>query len=431
MAIKGLTDTGKKTFPRVAVIRKGSPMTKDANDPKKTRIGRDLTYFRFDSGDDGKAENAFRGIYGNEPRLINIRLPYHTVEENFMTCKEAHLAGGLLHRCDGETTSLLRIKGKKDLSKESVKCPGGCKEVGRLMAILPELCVDLKRLCYATFLTSSKNDIVELTANLEAIYELRGSLKGIPLIIRRIEKEISTPDEKSQSGRARRKKWMLSVEPSEQFVTAFLEASKREAIAAPTERMMLNAAPKALPAFTNQEHAIAADFQNTRQVIDPVAPDFGSEIPDEDDDDDNYNEIICISGTLLKTAQEKYAALKAKGRNGAQFTAWLQKNFSAETIESVGDFDGERLVQNLTTILARIEQEEASKAEEVPPTDAPATGQSLLMDAVEGAADILSKKEIGDALELYGSRVAGKVPEEKAAEAAEYLTKKANAKRFA
>lgn len=62
-------------------------------------------------------------------------------------------------------------------------------------------------------------------------------------------------------------------------------------------------------------------------------------------------------------------------------------------------------------------------------TDAPAQGQSLLMDAVEAAADVLTKKEITDALELYGGKTVAKVPEDKYAEAADYLVKRANVKR--
>lgn len=62
-------------------------------------------------------------------------------------------------------------------------------------------------------------------------------------------------------------------------------------------------------------------------------------------------------------------------------------------------------------------------------TDAPAIGQRLLLDAVEAAADVLTKKEITDALELYGGKTVAKIPEDKCVEAADYLTKKANAKR--
>lgn len=428
MAIKGLTDQGKKSFPRLGVIRKGAPKEKylDAKGKEKSKIGRDLTFFRFDSPDE-KANKAFTESYGKEPRMIHAVLPYRTPEENFQTCKEAHLAGGILHRCDGEMTSLIRKKDGK-VSTVPEKCPGGCKEVGRLMIIIPEMLKSIHRLAYVTVLTSSKNDLVELTANLEAIYSLRGSLQTIPLVLRRVEREISCPDEKSPSGRAKRKKFMLSIEPAENFVKAFLDAAEREVLAAPTERMMLAAAPKALPAFVNPEHAIAADFQNTQQVMEPIAADFGSDIPDDEDDDD---QVVCISGDILKTATYQYGVLKTKGRNGAKFTEWLKKNFDAETIDTVSESDGERLVDALTKILAQIVAEEIKATDELPPTDAPATGQSLLMDAVEGAADILSKKEIGDALELYGSRVVGKIPEEKAAEAAEYLTKKANAKRFA
>lgn len=202
-------------FPRIGILRKGA--AKSGNKP-----GADLSYFRFDT-DDADAAQSFAKAYPGEPRQINIYLPYDSAEENFQVWQEAYVAGGLKHRCDGEVCTIWQ-KPDGTYSQEPVPCPGGCKEVGRLAVIIPELA----RMAYVTVETHSINDILQLTSNLQAAQAMRGTLKGMPLTLTRRPQEISTPT--AGGGRARRTKWLLFLEPHPDWVRVQLEVMHRRAL---------------------------------------------------------------------------------------------------------------------------------------------------------------------------------------------------------
>ena len=223
MPIKGLTDRGAPTFPKIGDIRKGAKKT----DPK--RPGPDLTYFRFASIT-GEEEVAalFAEIYGDEPREINVFLPFDETSRNFEAWMERHTASALQCRGDGETAFLWREKGKMQHAPK--KCPSprcaDCVETGRLKIIVPEL----KRLAYVTVHTTSIWDIIELTANLDALRKLTGNgVKGIPLVLKRRPRSISTP---TKDGSVRREKWLLSIEADPRWVKAQLAAMERAALPA-------------------------------------------------------------------------------------------------------------------------------------------------------------------------------------------------------
>ena len=154
MPIKGLTDRGGQ-FPQIGQLRKGGVKVDD-NKP-----GPDLKHFRFTTEDAG-ARKDFNEVYGDKPDSIKIILPFRTTEENFEAWQEEWVAGGLKHRCDGETV-VLWLTPAGDYSHIEKKCTGGCKPAGRLKVVIPEL----KRLAYVTVLTTSKNDIIELAERSE------------------------------------------------------------------------------------------------------------------------------------------------------------------------------------------------------------------------------------------------------------------------
>lgn len=231
MPIKGLTTQREPSFPRIGVLRKGGEMSKSADG--RTKPGKDLQWFRFDTDDKAAGED-FSGAYGDEPATVNIYLPYSTPDENFQAWKEEYAAGGLVHRCDGEMMTVhLRPDGK--YSTVAAPCPyhagtmqrtakaPGCKPVGRLMVIVPEL----RRFAYVTVLTTSVNDIMELTDNLNAIYAMRGSLQGVPMVLCRRPRMISTPTPDGK--RARYEKWMLSVEVNPTWAQMQLENMRQVA----------------------------------------------------------------------------------------------------------------------------------------------------------------------------------------------------------
>jgi len=232
MPIKGLTTGREAAFPRIGILRKGGE--KQINKSGQEVYGKDLTFFRFDSND-AQAVADFEQAYGKEPAAINVYLPFVTPDENFQAWQEEYKAGGLVHRCDGETMTVhLTPDGK--YSTEPKPCPyhagttqrnkkePGCKPTGRLTVIIPEL----RRFAYVTSLTNSKNDIMELTDNLNAVYAMRGTLQGIPFRLVRRPRMISTPT--PDGGRARREKWMLSLEVNPDWAVMQLESMQKQAM---------------------------------------------------------------------------------------------------------------------------------------------------------------------------------------------------------
>jgi hypothetical protein len=236
MPIRGLTDRGA-SFPQIGTLRKGAPKVDEK------RPGQDLKHFRFDSDDTDAAER-FRTVYGDEPTSIRVFLPFRTAAENFEAWQEHWTAGALQHRCDGETC-VLWLTPRNTYSQEAKPCPhlsvdkaekNRCKPTGRLKVIIPEL----RRLAYVTVLTSSLHDIMGLTGQLEAIESMRGDLRGIPMILRRQPREISTPS--GTDGKRRRlEKWLLSIEAAPTWVDLQLQAQEQAALPAP--RALLPAPP--------------------------------------------------------------------------------------------------------------------------------------------------------------------------------------------
>src|SRR5882724_526672 len=226
MPIKGLTDRGVPRLVNIGSIRKGDPAEIDKTTGKTTRIGRDLDHFRLDS-DDSLANEQWKSFYGDTPKEINVYLPHPTPNENFQTWKEAWKAGGLQHRCNGEMTTSIR-KPDGTMSNVPEPCPGGCKVVGRLLVVVDEW----KRFATLTVVTSSIHDLLELQANLEEIYQRVGKLNGILFKLKRTPREVSCPEIFVERGpnygkptgkRVRRIKNLLTIEPAQRWVTAYLE----------------------------------------------------------------------------------------------------------------------------------------------------------------------------------------------------------------
>jgi len=240
MSIKGITDR-PASFPEIGAIRKGAP--KGERQP-----GKDLTYFRVEFDEREAASAAvFAAKYGETPDELNILLPFNEVDRNFDAWREAYLAGAMLHRCNGEyiqyeidhaTGEKLVIGGVPEK-----KCNGRipvtsytnskgkieqvyCRPVGRLKVLIPEL----QRLAFLTVHTTSIHDCIFLSSQLAGLYALNGGrLAGIPLKLRRRPMEISTPSGENGK-RARRKKWLLSIEADPKWVKAGLLELKRSAL---------------------------------------------------------------------------------------------------------------------------------------------------------------------------------------------------------
>ncbi len=224
MSIKGLTDRKEARFPRIGFLRKGGPKREGKNRKGEAIeiMGIDLDHFRFDS-DDADACTDFAEAYGSEPKQINVFFPWPTVAENFQAWKEAYTAGALQHRCDGETCVLWLDK-DGEYRTDPKPCPGNCKEIGYLSVIIPEL----GRFAFVTVLTHSINDIMELQSNLEAYELLGGQLRGVPFVLRRIERKISTPGQNGK--RVRRAKWLMHLETKPEWTRLKLAGMEMDAI---------------------------------------------------------------------------------------------------------------------------------------------------------------------------------------------------------
>lgn len=265
MPIKHLQLDRPAAFPCIGKLRKGGE--KQTNTKGKEVMGRDLDHFRFTT-DDADAAAAFNAYYGAEPKAIKVFLPYATTDENFQAWMEEYRAGGLVRRCDGETCVFHRdAKGNAVTSPTPCARPCGCKQVGRLAVIVPELV----RMAYVVVETHSVYDIIQLTENLQAAQAMRGDLRGIPFILSRREREISTPT--GDGGRARRKKSLLFIEPDPSWVARQLESMRLAA---------LPVLPSDLPALSAPR--LLVDRQ-TGEILSS-----GGSWPNQDDDEEEDGE---------------------------------------------------------------------------------------------------------------------------------------------
>jgi hypothetical protein len=299
MTIKGLTDR-HMAFPEIGQIRKGAVKTENAP-------GKDLTYFRvtFDEKET-EAIAKFTKIYGEQPSEINILLPFNEIDQMWEAWLEAYTAGRMVARSDGEKfiylvdtkTGEIVVKNgqpyKAYREKEAVGTYTSkgkseqifCKPTGRLKVVIPEL----QRLAYLVVLTTSIHDIANISAQLEALKQVNGGvLAGIPMVLRRRPKKISTP--KADGSRARYSKWMLSIEADPSWVSAKLLEVKH--LALPGNGLDL------LPAGDQVVEVEAKD------VIQPDYEDEPEEeIPSNPDMEDGFQSDLFSEGESKWTAEQ-------------------------------------------------------------------------------------------------------------------------------
>src|SRR5450759_2753633 len=120
MSIKGITDNVLPAIGRLGKLRKGGEKPTSG-----TGYGKDLSHFRFTSEQPAVAA-AFRAAYGDQPALLHVYLPYAGVEQNFSSWREEWSAGGLVHRCDGETVTIWRTPDGQ-YSNQPRACPYASK----------------------------------------------------------------------------------------------------------------------------------------------------------------------------------------------------------------------------------------------------------------------------------------------------------------
>lgn len=309
MGIVGLTTNGG-AFPRIGELRKGGEKV----DPK--RPGPDLTYFRFTSQNDAVVKK-FAAVYPGQPQSVNVFFPYATTDENFEAWQEEWGAGSLKHRCDGEYVVMIQRNGEYvQPAPKTVKCPGNCKQVGRLKVIIPEL----GRLAYVVALTTSIWDITEVHSNLTAYEALRGDLRGIPFILSRVPRMISTP---TKDGRVRREKWLWHIEAAPEWVQAQLSVMQRQA----------------LPGVSQLAIASGVDTE-TGEIVEPDEGEYEEVVQDWSMDFLNYcaDNINRYHGKpfAAKTALQKQFSAPPSGKPEAkQQFEWLKEHAAQRDTEEV------------------------------------------------------------------------------------------------
>lgn len=173
----------------------------------------------------------FNDCYHENPTSVNCYFPFQTADENFSAWVEEWGAGSLKWRGDGEKLVLWQ-KPDGSYSQEPKPQPAnGGKEIGRLKIVIPEL----KRLAYVTALTSSINDIMEMSSVLEAYEAMRGDLRGIPFVLSRVPRMVSTPG--ADGKRVRREKWLWHLEAQPVWVQAQLSVMQRAALPTGTAQL--------------------------------------------------------------------------------------------------------------------------------------------------------------------------------------------------
>lgn len=239
MPIKGMTNRGEG-FASIGDIRKGAAKTEN-------KPGQDLDHFRVDFYE-GEEEAAAKwaSFSKDEPRELSIVLPFNEIDRCWDAFLEAYQAGAMLARSDGEKFLYLREhKTGEIIVQDGIEVATGkerkykdgevvhsykkdkktvevvCKPVGRLKVILPELV----RLAYMTVHTTSIHDIINISSQLAALKKINaGTLVGIPMLLKRRPKMISTP--RNGGKRVRSKKWLLSIEADPLWVKAKLQEMK-------------------------------------------------------------------------------------------------------------------------------------------------------------------------------------------------------------
>lgn len=196
MPIRGITQDLNKIrtnsdLPIIARLYKGAP-----KGPK--RPGKDLDHFRVEFTDLAPPSLAasWQQLYGEQPtEFERVFLIGATVAEAFPTWMEEWSGSQTCqHRCDGHTQVL--HFGDHGYSDEPVPCVAPackCSKVGRLTFVLYDLTMEARVFGAVRLVTHSYHDIVNLHGLLAWVERRHGSLDGVPFVLGRADREVSTP----------------------------------------------------------------------------------------------------------------------------------------------------------------------------------------------------------------------------------------------
>lgn len=329
MPIKRLSTTGRAAFPRIGKLRKGG-------EKGAKGFGADLTYFRF-TADKGYEDAAavFAEIYGDQPQALRVYLPYAEPRRNFDAWQEQWGRGEtLIHRCDGETCVKWLEDGKPVTDyemKQRHPCPGGCKPVGRLEVILPEMW-ESGYMGLVTMETHSVNDIAHIEAVLAEMYERSDhdkGLQGIAFVLRRKEERIKRATE---TGMQTMTKWLVKIEPEPEWMLAQLDVARREQLGVTEPDVVAVDDPGDLP----------VDVE-TGEILD-------DDEPEQLYDDEEPEPVVPTAGGWVAWGENAQKAFWAKAREKGLSKNVIHMGFG---VESMTEFTGPK--EDAWTILRALD----------------------------------------------------------------------------
>lgn len=221
--------SGSGGLPLLGRLYKGDPKT----DPKKP--GQDRDFFRFEPEPHPvltpeRLTAAWESLYGRQPQVIrNVQFASDALHQVFDEWMEAWGKSNngtplINRRCDGQTCythrlpdSTLNRTPQPCLCANESKPP--CKQSGRLLMFLPDLCAKAGVLGLVMLTTHSTTDLDNIRGTLTMMHSTLGRLRNMAFILFRRQETLTTPEGLPV------KKWVVFLEADE-------VAAQRAALAA-------------------------------------------------------------------------------------------------------------------------------------------------------------------------------------------------------
>lgn len=298
MPLKDRDRTRPRRLVRLGIIRLGYKETKE----KKRRDGSTYTVEYPVQADHFVLTDApeVAGVYGEQPRELDVILPFPDIERNFDAAYTVWAGGVLLCRGDGDyvdyatphraeekrgRTSVYNVAGDTLVSNgvaqinfewngelfragDHVPCPGAKADAYphccacRVSAVLKVMMArpDLFRLGYYQIATGSGRNYDTILGTLELIHGQTGRVNGIPFKLRLVKESTVYRD---NGKRKTTEKWFLQLEPDPAF-TRQLYRQQAAALLGPGDD----------PPRQREDDAWEVDFD---EVDDPAPPPFAEE----------------------------------------------------------------------------------------------------------------------------------------------------------
>lgn len=221
--------SGSGGLPLLGRLYKGDPKS----DPKKP--GQDRDFFRFEPEPHPvltpeRLRGAWENLYGKQPQVIrNVQFASDAVPQVFDEWMEAWGKSGngtplINRRCDGQTCFTHRLP-DSTLNRQPQPClcvnenKPPCRQSGRLLMFLPDLCASAGVLGLVMLTTHSTTDLDNIRGTLSMMHSTLGRLRNMAFILFRREEILTTPEGLPV------KKWVVFLEADE-------VAAQRAALAA-------------------------------------------------------------------------------------------------------------------------------------------------------------------------------------------------------